>query len=58
MSRLSMTGLALEDVRRLDVLIKCYSSFIGPLDQKNDRADAPENQSTEDLLKDVLKVYK
>ena len=58
MSRLSMTGLALEDVRRLDVLIKCYSSFIGPLDKKNDRADAPENQSTEDLLKDVLKVYK
>lgn len=52
MSLNAADGLDLPSVRRLEVLIKCYSAFIGPLENRPD-PNAPGAQPTEKLLEEL-----
>lgn len=55
-SKIETEGLDINSVRRLDLLIKAYHNFIGPPPAPQETTpDAPETQSTEDLLKQLGK---
>lgn len=48
------SGLELDDVRKLDLLIKAHKSFQGESpNQDTDKPDNPANQSVNDLLSDL-----
>ena len=53
LSRAETEGLDIQSVKRLEVLIKCYASYSAPIKPLESPPDAPENQSTEDLLKSL-----
>ncbi len=53
LSKNETEGLDLQNVRRLDLLIKCYASYSAPTPPKDTPPDSPEKQSTADLLKAI-----
>jgi hypothetical protein len=56
LSKVETDGLDINSVRRLDMLIKCYQSFIGkPELTKQDPTESPQTQTTEELLKAITK---
>jgi hypothetical protein len=57
LSKSTPDGLELNDVRRIDLLIKAYSSYSAAETPKESPPEAPENQSTDDLLK-ALQISK
>ncbi len=56
LSKSTPDGLELNDVRRIDLLIKAYSSYSAADTPKELPPEAPENQTTDDLLKALTKA--